>query len=242
MKDILRWLLRQHPTSRPEPERFALHSGERQTATTLEQVRFDHVARYELAVCLVNQRYPMHCHGFGLDVFCGTGYGTHMISQRVNCPVLGIDASCEAIALANSHFSGPKTFYCAKVFPFLLPCAAFDFVVCLESIEHVAQGETFLQVLAQSLKPGGLLVVSSPNSACWSLELNPNPFHHCHYAQKELIDLATKDGLFAFAMSYAQDLYHFEAGRIVQPLPPEAMHVRPGADGQVLIMVFTRRG
>ncbi len=241
MKDIVRRLLQRFASSRPEVERYALNSGERQTATTLDQVRFDHVARYQLAARLIAGHYLLHRPAFGLDAFCGTGYGTCLLAEQIDCPVLGIDASDAAIALANAHFANLRTLFSAKIFPFSLPAATFDFVVCLESIEHVAQAECFLQTLTQSLKPGGLLVVSTPNSERWSLVLNPNRFHHSHYTQQELIGLAERDGRLSFMTSYAQDLYHFEAGRIAHPLSPQAMHVRPGEDGQILILAFSRK-
>lgn len=241
MKNILRRLLRRQAPSRPKPERYALNSGERQTATTLDGVRFDHVARYQLAARLIAEHYRLHRPAFGLDAFCGTGYGTRLIADQIDCPVLGIDASSEAIALANTYFSSTTTLFSVKIFPLSLPRATFDFIVCLESIEHVAQAGGLVDTLAQSLKPGGLLVVSTPNSERWSLALNPNPFHHCHYTQQQLIDLAERDGRLSFTTSYAQDLYHFEAGRIVRPLAPEAMQVRHEGDGQILILAFTRR-
>ena len=43
------------------------------------------------------------------------------------------------------------------------PDSAFDVVVCLEVIEHVANPSRLIASLAATLKPGGLLVLSTPN-------------------------------------------------------------------------------
>lgn len=228
------------PTVERNNERYALDSGERQTGITLSAIRCDHVARYQLATQLIAEHLKPQVRLFGLDAFCGTGYGTQLLSEQVACTMLGIDASSAAIEFANRHFSNRQTLYAVKEFPFGLPAESFDFIISLESIEHVEADGDFLDTLSSSLKPGGLLIVSTPNAGRWSLTLNPNPFHIRHYTRAELVRLINQRcGLHPLSW-FSQDLYQFEENRIVAPLSDDEMCIRPGDDGQILIVAITK--
>ncbi|MCF8177627.1 MAG: class I SAM-dependent methyltransferase [Sulfuritalea sp.] len=222
-------------------DRFSLHSGERQTGLRLAEIRADHTARYEYACATIMRHVPTGGDAFGLDLFCGTGYGTQILSSTTKCTTLGIDASIEAIATANSYYSSEQTLFSAKVFPFALPRRTFDYVVCLESIEHVQETDRFLEEIVGALRPGGLLILSTPNADIWSLEINPNPFHFRHFTRTEV--LATLSRHFGYQMEVldwqGQDIYQLSDGRIVQPLPSEKMNLRSDQEGQIL--VFTVR-
>ena len=48
--------------------------------------------------------------------------------------------------------------------------AAYDVAVALETVEHLAKGpQHFFQNAARALKPGGLLIVTTPNSNSFSV-------------------------------------------------------------------------
>lgn len=220
--------------------RFSLHSGERQTGLTLETIRYDHVARYQMVAETVRDTWDKHSILFGLDAFCATGYGAHLVANALSCPILGIDASEEAIAIANAHFSSPHNFYATKLFPFQLPRRTFDFVICLESIEHVADSDEFLVQTFGSLKSGGRFFLSTPNSAIWSLDKNPNPFHHRHFTREEVIALVRRHAPRARLIEwYGQNLYRLQDERIAEPLPSEEMQLSRAQEGQILLFVFS---
>lgn len=243
MKSLIRrlfWRPKLTAPAEPAVDRYALCSGERQIGRTLAEVRFDHVARYQLAARLIEEHSADHEPAFGLDVFCGTGYGTRLVAERVKCPILGIDASNDAIGVANANYASTRTLFSAKIFPFSLPVGSFDFIVCLESIEHVETADAFLDIMVEALKPGGLLILSTPNSERWSLELNPNPFHYRHYSRTDLLTLAEAENKLQLISSFSQNLYQFEAGRIVTPLAADAMGIRDDDDGQILLFLFRR--
>ncbi|EXI78676.1 MAG: putative S-adenosylmethionine-dependent methyltransferase [Candidatus Accumulibacter appositus] len=240
MKSLFRRLLVRPEPAEPAVDRYALCSGERQIGRTLAEVRFDHVARYQLAARLIEEHSADREATFGLDVFCGTGYGTRLVAERVNCVLLGIDASNDAIAVANADYASTRTFFSTKIFPFSLPARSFDFIVCLESIEHIEAANAFLDIMVEALKPGGLLILSTPNSEQWSLALNPNPFHYRHYSRTDLLTLAEAENKLELIASFSQDLYHFEGGRILTSLAAEAMGIRDGDDGQILLFLFRR--
>ena len=101
---------------------FSLNSGERQIAQSLEGIRKDHLWRYELvADFLANQFGAIRTNG--ADIFCGNGYGSHLVAKRLqNTQILAIDASKEAIDLANRHYKVDKKIHFAnKFFPFAPP-------------------------------------------------------------------------------------------------------------------------
>ena len=93
---------------------FSLHSGERQTGTCLDAIRRDHRVRYDLAISWLRKRGGKVGELFGLDIFCGNGYGTYMLTQLMGCKVLAIDASAEAIVLANRWYGTAGSFFCGE--------------------------------------------------------------------------------------------------------------------------------
>ena len=106
---------------------FSLESGERQVSKSWDGIRADHRFRYEWA----DQHIPHD--GFGLDCFCGNGYGAQFLA-RCGRNVWAIDGSSEAIAFAQQYFPSRRVLYSARTWPFELPKASANFVVSLESI------------------------------------------------------------------------------------------------------------
>lgn len=175
-----------------EQRDWSLNSGERQTATRWEDVRVDHRARYQWA----DSRLP--AIGHGLDVFCGTGYGTRHLVRREKGgkrTVTGIDGSKEAIEIATKHFHEPPlTQFMAMQWPFTLG-GGYHFIVSFESIEHVADGPAMFAALAGALLPGGDLIFSVPCEDFLPHAGMRNEFHFKHYDLKETFDMIADCGL-----------------------------------------------
>lgn len=210
------------------PHDFSLHSGERQTATLYEEVRADHRYRYEWA----DQRLPKA--GSGLDLFCGTGYGTRRL-VRHGRRLIGIDGSKEATAFAMTHFGGLGAEFVAVKWPFPIRPRCADFIVSLESIEHVADGVAMFKTMAEALKPGGHIIYSTPNGDALPLAAF-RPFHHRHYSLAETLALATDAGL---------ELVGWAGQNVYRPGPSgllsdTAMQLHPETPGQFTI-VHARR-
>ena len=66
----------------------------------------------------------------------------------------------------------PKTFSRIVCFSEIV-----DFVVTFQVIEHVEDPVKFLQVIYQLLKPGGKLLIATPNSNDIMLKLLPQEFN-----------------------------------------------------------------
>lgn len=139
----------------------------------------EHVARYRHAV-------EMGVKGRVLDVASGSGFGSQVL-RSAGCDVVAIDpdkgASEQSFhATATIRATGER-----------LPVrsGAFDSVVSIETIEHVSDPARFLDELCRVLRPGGLLVLTTPNAA-YTKPVNgipANPFHFREYTAEELIAL-----------------------------------------------------
>lgn len=99
-----------------------------------------------------------------LDVPCGTGWGTSIISNAEE--VVGVDICPEAISYAKQHFiAGPRFNYVVGDMARLtFPAHRFDAVLCLEGFEHIDQsaGLSFLGEASRVLRPDGIMIMTCP--------------------------------------------------------------------------------
>ncbi len=217
----------------PPMHNLDLRSGERQVGADYDSIRADHRFRYEWA----DERIP--ASGFGLDAFCGTGYGTWLLSKHRN--VWGIDGSPDAIRHAERHFRTENAKFSVGYYPFDLPGETFDFVVSLESIEHVPDGPGFLAALVRSLAPDGILAFSVPCEDALPHSVMRNPFHVRHYTLQETRDMISANGLDVVEWA-GQDVYAMApGGRLGPMLGEEAMRLRPASIGQFVVFLARKR-
>lgn len=99
-----------------------------------------------------------------LDVGCGEGH-INALLRRINKPYtyLGLDASPAQIALAKKK--GIHIRQCDISSGFNVKSNAYDVVLATEIIEHVYDTTFFLQEAQRVLKPGGVLILTTPNVA-----------------------------------------------------------------------------
>lgn len=98
-----------------------------------------------------------------LDVGCGAGLLAEPLA-RLGAATSGVDAAAENVAAARAHAAGsglPITYHHGDLAT--LGLGRFDLVTAMEVIEHVAEKGAFVRALADSLAPGGLMVLSTPN-------------------------------------------------------------------------------
>lgn len=98
-----------------------------------------------------------------LDLACGTGFGTMALAKYSN-HVTGVDNDCKVIEYANTLSENVTVnFLCLDVLnlPFSL---VFDLVVAFEIIEHIPP-DVLLTEIYRSLKPNGLLILSTPQNS-----------------------------------------------------------------------------
>jgi 2-polyprenyl-3-methyl-5-hydroxy-6-metoxy-1,4-benzoquinol methylase len=101
-----------------------------------------------------------------LDVGCGTGLNAQHLAAKGHT-VVGIDLS--PVAIEKFRQKGFEGIVCdvekEKGVPF--PSCSFDLVFASEVVEHIADTGTFLAELSRLVRPGGTLILSTPNSAFW---------------------------------------------------------------------------
>lgn len=98
-----------------------------------------------------------------LDVGCGPGYGAARLAGVARC-CLGIDADPAALAYARAHYRRPNlAFAQMRAERLALPDGAADLVTCFEVLEHLPDEHVLLRELARVLRPGGWLLLSTPN-------------------------------------------------------------------------------
>jgi 2-polyprenyl-3-methyl-5-hydroxy-6-metoxy-1,4-benzoquinol methylase len=97
-----------------------------------------------------------------LDAGCGAGNFVHEAAGRCRA-VVGVDVHHERLAFARHR--GPGAYVQCSIESLGLAEGSFDKVFCLEVIEHVERqvGSRALREFHRVLKPGGQLVLTTPN-------------------------------------------------------------------------------
>ncbi len=101
-----------------------------------------------------------------LDVGCGSGVVAAAIARAPVASCLGLDGNPEAIAFARQQFPDANLSFAQTLVDELdLPDGSFDAACCFELIEHIYpdQGRALLRSLARLVRPGGRLLVTTPN-------------------------------------------------------------------------------
>ncbi|NHO31661.1 bifunctional 2-polyprenyl-6-hydroxyphenol methylase/3-demethylubiquinol 3-O-methyltransferase UbiG [Acetobacter fallax] len=105
-----------------------------------------------------------------LDLGCGAGLASEALAQAGH-DVLGMDAAAEGIAAARRHLeqhplpsaAGSLTYRVGSAETLVTEGEMFDAVVALEIIEHVTDPVAFMRMLAELVRPGGNVFVSTMN-------------------------------------------------------------------------------
>lgn len=141
----------------------------------------EHLVRYELAKDYVIGKTV-------LDVASGSGYGADLLAQAGATRVLAVDIDQAALVGAqrrydrdNIEFIKDEAQELAKI-----TTGSIDVVVSFETIEHLADSESFVRNIKRVLMADGLALISTPNREVFDQQ---NPFHIKEFSKKELIDL-----------------------------------------------------
>jgi SAM-dependent methyltransferase len=129
-----------------------------------------------------------------LEVGCGEGYGTAALSGAA-AQIVGIDYDALTIRHAARTYPGVH-FVRANLAALPLRSGAVDLVATLQVIEHVWNHAEFVRECLRVLRPGGTLLVTTPNRLTFSPGLDEpvNPFHTKEFTAVELADLLTRCG------------------------------------------------
>jgi 2-polyprenyl-3-methyl-5-hydroxy-6-metoxy-1,4-benzoquinol methylase len=155
-------------------------TGERFTPECVREIRYEHLHRYAFARDLVGGKSV-------LDAACGEGYGSALMAATA-ATVNGVDLSPESVAHASARYRAPNLdFRVADCLDLPFDDATFDCVVSFETLEHLDDHDGLLREFRRVLKPDGFLLVSSPDKAVYSDQLqNRNEFHVRELYRSEL--------------------------------------------------------
>ena len=158
-------------------------TGERFTPECVREIRYEHVHRYAFARDLVVGRRV-------LDAACGEGYGSSLMAGAA-ASVTGVDCAADAVEHARSRYRAPNLdFQVADCLDLPFAADSFDCVVSFETLEHLEDHDGLLSEFRRVLRPGGFLLLSSPDKAIYSDKLqNRNEFHVRELYRDELESL-----------------------------------------------------
>ena len=173
-----------------------------------------------------------------LELGCATGYLSGYMEQRLGCRVTGLEADAEAVRIASTR--------CTEAFVTDLDAldaldaasanAPYDVLLAAAVLEHLKYPERLLQQAKSLLKAQGIVIVSLPNIAHWTMRLQ-HLFGHFNYTQYGIMDqthlhfytartggkLLQQTGYqithFAIAGSAVQNLMNAFSRRLKRPQP-----------------------
>jgi 2-polyprenyl-3-methyl-5-hydroxy-6-metoxy-1,4-benzoquinol methylase len=158
-----------------------------------------HIGRYQAGLGVVKDKVV-------LDIACGSGYGTQIMAASAS-RVYGVDVDEPTIRYAKEHYAADNIEYLVGdgvAIP--LSDHSVDVVVSYETIEHIEDYQTFMKEVKRVLKPGGVLLLSTPND----IEYGEGNHYHIHeFEYKELKSLVGQ--YYKYHEDYFQTLWMYSS-------------------------------
>ncbi len=149
-----------------------------------------HIVAYDFATKLI-------C-GKVLEVGSGEGYGIEILAPLAT-EYMAIDKFQTQLPVSAQKFK-QVSFRQVSVPPLPFEDNCFDAVVSFQVIEHIEEDEALVKEIHRVLKPGGVLVLTTPNR---TMSLTRNPWHVREYTPGELKALLNR----YFAKTDMQGVY-----------------------------------
>lgn len=176
-------------------------SGERLETFVKNETTIEHLHRYGLTISFIR-----NCTV--LDLACGSGYGSNLMAQYAK-EVIGVDIDESTVLEARKRYKSPNLrFITGSVEKTNLNSRYFDVVVSFETIEHHDKHEEMMEEIKRILKPGGILIISSPDKYYYSdVRSFKNQYHIKELYENEFKRLLKKH--FLYCIFYSQKSSYF---------------------------------
>lgn len=171
-------------------------TGERYTPEIKGNIYLEHMHRYTAVKDMVAGKTV-------LDIASGEGFGSFFMAQHAS-HVTGVDVAEDAISHAKLRYARDNLeFKVGSCSDIPLGDASVDVVVSFETIEHHDEHEQMMREIRRVLKPGGVLIISSPDKREYSdIPRTKNPHHVKELYRDELTALL--DANFKHHVMYGQ--------------------------------------
>jgi 2-polyprenyl-3-methyl-5-hydroxy-6-metoxy-1,4-benzoquinol methylase len=202
---------------------------------------------------LKRSRLPIDTSLSILDFGCGPGFiWEHILKLNAQWSYTGIDFSPDSVAEISQKGAGHKQFVEAQhitTLPTRFENSQFDAVLLLEVVEHLNDEylSGTLNEIARVIKPGGILVVSTPNEEDLSASTRFCPecgaiFHEWQHIRNWSVNtLAEKLASHGFALDFAET-HDFRVRNIFHKLMRLARRLKNGKTSNPhMIAVFQKK-
>ncbi len=98
-----------------------------------------------------------------LEIGCGRGKKTTWLGSFEQFKVVGVDVDAEEIQRAKHNITPYTQFICQDIFDMT---DQYPGILLTEVLEHIPEPQAFLQQIYHLCKPGGFLILTTPNGYC----------------------------------------------------------------------------
>lgn len=164
-----------------------------------------------------------------LDVGCGYGFLLHLLQEKWQADVTGVEVSRREVAHAREALALRSVYSSLGM---VQPGRLFDLVTCFEVIEHIREPVQFARQLLERVAPGGRLVLMTDNFAsapCRRMGCAfPKWIPHSHISHftpptlEQCLKSAGADSVYFYSYTPWEILALAAKARLSSPKPPIA--------------------
>lgn len=161
-------------------------SAERHLFTEITPWTGEHIHRYKESAKYISEGDVV------LDIACGSGYGADILSRTENTTIYAGDIDNDSVNACKKEWDFNKRLHFEVMDATCLRFgnAFFDVIISLETIEHLTGYREMVAEFGRIVKPGGVIIISTPNIKISSPDGKiVNPFHVHEFTYEELADL-----------------------------------------------------
>lgn len=127
-----------------------------------------------------------------LDLCCLDGFASLTLASKLGIRAIGVDLSKPGIELANKRaqsYNLNALFFAEAIEDFAPTDTGMDMVLLFEAIEHFIDVDRVMSIIKAQLKPGGTLLVSTPDAeGRYGIQNTEDICHLRIYSHREDVD------------------------------------------------------